>query len=1032
MSTIVITKDATKSAQFAAYDLQWHIKQMTGAGVPIVRDDVKVTGTRILVGESAATQALWLKNDSFKSQEYLIRFLPDTLVLMGRDKDDRGVVQYDPTPSPEAVGTWPSIWDEQGTMYATYDFLERYCNVRWFNPTETGMDLPRTKTLAVTGAEVRRSPFFRYRYACYASSESYDTFTSLWRSGSEGFKKWEAAAFPDLHQRFPDWWQYVHAKRGWVQLFRYRRRDGGELCPGNHSLYGYYRRFWEKDSNQPDLFVGRRPEMFAQGFEGTPPQMCYSSRALIEQVAQDARDFFDGKGAKPGAVAEGNFFCVEPMDNDQFCRCPQCQQWLTSQQDLDPFFSNGRHSDYFFNFVNEVARVVRKTHPDKRIVCLAYMTHAAPPKKVKLEPNVLVQYCFACNRLNFDHASYEHEIDLLNQWAALRKGQTTYLWLYYTFPVEIAYNGQFNCFPGFFAHAVGEQFKLFQKCGIGGMFHCGYGQEVEAYLTYKLMDDPSLDVDKLLDEYFRRLYGSAAQPMKLLYLAIERTYSTPANYPDSVANRVKEGHHHQTEEVAWGYLGTEKRMEAFGRLLEKAKESAQTDIEKRNVELFEKGTWEYIVAGRNAYLEKTKARYGGMGAPLRVPYTIGGPLNGDPTKLNRDESSVLLGWRSRMGEHTRRKVEARLLNDGKYLYLQLEEKTVPKTLKASDDIFAGDHWDILIAAQRERPYREITVGARGNWVGREFGKDADARTWESGAMVASDVTKKDRWTVSLALPLERLLPEGVKPGGIIYMNLSRQSPGSDDEPVWVPTFGEFNAPTRLRELILETADAIPTNLPTGAEMKELQTRSLVARWKLDEGQGKAINDTSPKGLKGTLVNGATWVKDKGRFVVQLEDQRGQYVDLGNDPAVNLTGPLTLEGWFKYEASEVWYPALFGKGYEQSGAYSLHLRPGLTPWLELDAEDGTRHFYNPTDLSLTPGSWCHVVATYDGSVMRVYINGREDGTGKGVKTTLRKTVEPLRIGWLGSYGYFNGCVRDVAIYSRAMEAGEVFARYRAGR
>ena len=172
-SAIVIAADASKAAQFAASDLQWHLKQMTGAEVPIVRDDEdeKVTGTRILVGESAATVALKLKNADFKHQEYLIRFLPDTLILMGRDKDDRGEVKFDPTPSPEAVATWPSMWDEQGTMYAVYDFLERYCNVRWFNPTETGTDIPQTKTLKVSGTEVRRAPFFGYRYACYTASE---------------------------------------------------------------------------------------------------------------------------------------------------------------------------------------------------------------------------------------------------------------------------------------------------------------------------------------------------------------------------------------------------------------------------------------------------------------------------------------------------------------------------------------------------------------------------------------------------------------------------------------------------------------------------------------------------------------------------------------------------------------------------------------------------------------------------------------------------------------------------------------------
>ena len=447
----------------------------------------------------------------------------------------------------------------------------------------------------------------KYRYAAYPASENYDQYTGLWPAGSEGQKKWEAAAYPELHKRF-DGGGYTLAKRGWNTLFRLRHREGGEVCPGNHSLYGYYRRFWAEEKGQEKLFEGRHADWFAQGYEGQPPQMCYTSRGLVEQVAKDACEFFETGKNYPGAQAGGDCFCVEPMDNDQFCKCASCQKWLTGRDADSPFFTNGRHSDYFFQFVNEVAKIVGKKHPDKHIVCLAYMTHGAPPQKFRLEPNVLVQYCFACNRLNFDRASYEHEVELLKQWRQEYPGRTLYLWLYYTFPVEIANNGKFHCFPGFFAHAIGEQFDLFRQYDYRGVFHCGYGQDVEAYVTYRLMDDPTLNVDALLDEYFTRLYGPAAGPMRKFYETVEQAYGNPANYPEAIATGKIEGHHHQTEEVAWGYLGNAKRMETLGRLMEEAKAAAQTPEQKQRVALFELGTWDYMTAGRKQYLEHVKSR----------------------------------------------------------------------------------------------------------------------------------------------------------------------------------------------------------------------------------------------------------------------------------------------------------------------------------------------------------------------------------------------------------------------------------------
>ena len=135
-ATIVLAADPTPSAQFAALELQYHVQKITGGMLPIVADHQPVSGTRIVVGESALTRRLRLPGAPLAEEEYLIRFLPDTLVLMGRDLgyNARGQVAP-PRPVPGKFGRAarfdgktlvgvpsPGFSDEAGTMEAWVSF----------------------------------------------------------------------------------------------------------------------------------------------------------------------------------------------------------------------------------------------------------------------------------------------------------------------------------------------------------------------------------------------------------------------------------------------------------------------------------------------------------------------------------------------------------------------------------------------------------------------------------------------------------------------------------------------------------------------------------------------------------------------------------------------------------------------------------------------------------------------------------------------------------------------------------------------
>ena len=462
----------------------------------------------------------------------------------------------------------PGPFDDNGTLYATYDFLERFCGVRWYIPSEIGTVCPTSTSLEVSGEDVRRSPDMIHRWI---------TPTALYIPTPSGPVPAEDVA-----------------------LWKLRMRIGGRNFWVCHSFYGYY-----------DRFLTTHPDWFAQGYEGRPPQMCYTNPEFIAQVVQDARDYFDGKGALPGATAVGDVFGLVPMDNMSWCKCDRCQAELNQAEMGNPQFSNGKASEYIFRFVNKVATEVRKTHPDKWIGALAYSDYAYYPEGVELEPNIVVQMCL--HTRNWWCPSMErNDLKVLNTWAR-REGarRPLYLWLYYCFPALQAQYEHHGVFPSFFAHTVVKQMALYHEAGIEGIFmeHSSECEQThlmdvpDIYVTLKLADDPSLDGDALIDEFFTRFYGAAAEPMRRLYERIEQTYCSPGSYPPEIQS--SPAHQHQTEELAWKWLGTSERMAEFGGLLAEAERTAATDVEKQRVGLFRKGIWEHMTEGRRQWVHKT-------------------------------------------------------------------------------------------------------------------------------------------------------------------------------------------------------------------------------------------------------------------------------------------------------------------------------------------------------------------------------------------------------------------------------------------
>jgi len=198
---------------------------------------------------------------------------------------------------------------------------------------------------------------------------------------------------------------------------------------------------------------------------------------------------------------------------------------------------------------------------------------------------------------------------------------------------------------------------------------------------------------------------------------------------------------------------------------------------------------------------------------LKVPRSAKAVPGGDPAKVDWAQAGVL-AFRAITGQSCTRNMEARLLHDGDYLYVRFQEKGIPADkLKSYWDVWSSNDWEIFFARQPGRPYRQIGVNPKGEYAGWAY-TDSDKAEWDGGATVISETTG-DRWTVSLAVPLKNIVPDGCAPGDKLYMNFVRVVPpdgaGKDRQVfAWSPTFKEaLHVPGKFGKIVLEAVAQEP-------------------------------------------------------------------------------------------------------------------------------------------------------------------------------------------------------------------------------
>ena len=342
-----------------------------------------------------------------------------------------------------------------GTLNGVYSFIEDYLDVRWLLPGEMGEDAPQRSTVLIPAIDRTNQPAFLNRRlpGVQNSQPAVQQWSQRQKLGYsmqlEHSHNWQRVVPASMHEQHPEWFAQI----------------GGKRPPP----------------------IGDRYKI-----ETTNPE-------LIQHYARTAMDAFRRD-------PQLKVFSLSPTDSDNWSTSAESKQFY----DKDP---HGKLSvtPLILKFYNDVAKIVGKEFPDRKLAGYIYASYLYPPRAgvPPIEPNLFI---VIAPSISYGYQLYRDSVQqdwdkLLKTWSA----QTS----------QIAYYDLFNWLKGNTGaitppapEILNFAFPRLKKYHIKGVYIYGTAEWSQAavnnYVLAKMAWNPDLDANALCDEFYRRAYGPAA------------------------------------------------------------------------------------------------------------------------------------------------------------------------------------------------------------------------------------------------------------------------------------------------------------------------------------------------------------------------------------------------------------------------------------------------------------------------------------------------------------------------------------------
>ncbi|MFA5102634.1 MAG: DUF2341 domain-containing protein [Candidatus Thermoplasmatota archaeon] len=207
---------------------------------------------------------------------------------------------------------------------------------------------------------------------------------------------------------------------------------------------------------------------------------------------------------------------------------------------------------------------------------------------------------------------------------------------------------------------------------------------------------------------------------------------------------------------------------------------------------------------------------------------------------------------------------------------------------------------------------------------------------------------------------------------------------------------------------------------------------------LNETSGTHIDSTTYSNdgtYHGSNQNAAGIIDGADQFIGDLGNvPGGDYIDCGNDTSLNLNAAITVSSWIKPTTDQINWNHLCTKGANSPNrVYQLSIEANET--IDFIINGDSTNARATTLISVPINQWSYITGTYDGSTIKVYINGVLQAI-KSYNTPISTNQVHLfiagRVNGVGNTGdpiyTFNGVMDEVRISDNAHSAEWIFTEY----